>query len=318
MKIAYVTRSHEDAGLQGKLNGGFSIASYLSKEFGIHHVQVPNTSYKGEGTIPELADLECYTAMRQQDWGQYDFVLFGEYAYAPFFDLMGIPASMLVHSLWIWPDGTAHHLGKFLPFVQEAVCPTLEVKGLMESKGIANVWLPYPVPDDYFEPSPFLDYKDRPYDVIWVGRAGQHKNPEMMYRIAEKMPTYKFVAFSSTDLPAGAPPNVEINVRAPRGDCHSTMAKAKVLLMTSGFETYATCLIEGGLSGCSVLALENWGVSHTVPGTTLFKDEDEACMQIATQVATEPQMPRKFWVDGFGASGVRKRWEDYLQSKVAG
>lgn len=310
MNIAYVTRS-----MGNKLNGGYSIANYLQKEFGIKHIQVPKSRHFLMTKTYEFDDLLCYKAMADQDWARYDYILYGEYAYAPFFDLLGLKATMLVHSLWTWPDDTACYLEKFLPFVEEAICPTSEVRGLFESKSISNVWLPYPVPDDYFAPYRDLNFRDRPIDVIWVGRAGEHKDPEMMYRIAERMPEYSFMVFSSTDLPKGAPDNVEIKVRASRDECHSSMSKAKVLLMTSNYENYATCLIEGGLSGCAVASREVWGVAHTVPGTSLFKTEDEAAILISYLAASGPTMPREFWVKSFGTSGVRRRWEEFLRGK---
>lgn len=322
-RIAYVTRSH-DGGPQGKLNGGYSVARYFEMmELGIEHVQITGTAFMGEGMVPELNDFRNYGELFAIDWGQYDYVLFAEYAYAPFFWLSQIPSTMLVHSMWVSPfDETAHVLKKFLPWVKDVVVATLESKGLFTAVADATVhWLPYPVPEELFKSS--VKWADRGIDVLWVGRAGTNKDAPAMWRIAEKLPGVGFVAYSANELHMPMLRNVKVHVAEPPGCCREAYKRAKVLLSTSRYETYSLVLVEAGLAGCAPVAREVWGIGHTVPGTLLFQggvgeeeDAEVGAQAVRTALREGPRMPLEFWRKSYSLEAVKPRWKAFLDEKT--
>lgn len=285
MRVAYVTRSYD--GPQSTLNGGCAVALGLEAlGIGIEHVQVPATAYVEDGTYPELRTLSHYDALLPLQLEKYDHVLFGEYAFAPYFYLAKIPATMLVHSLWTWDDDTAHVLEYFLPFIQDAIAPTPETFGLFIGRGIRTTELPYPV-----LPLPYDGGTKEPY-VIWVGRAGRQKNPERLLAIAQALPAVQFVAYSSTDVPClHSAPNIDLRVRRPFQECRDAISKAAIQLSTSRFEVYATTLLEGAISGARILAPARvWGVAHTTP--LLYQRDDEAVTWIQALLRSdEKELP---------------------------
>ena len=113
MRIAYVSRAF-DEGVQGKLNGGYTVASGLiALDIGVEHIEIKNTGYLADGVVPEIRDMLAYKELTKIDWDSYDYVLCGEYGFMPWFFLNDIRCSLLGHQIRTWNDSTAFALEAF-------------------------------------------------------------------------------------------------------------------------------------------------------------------------------------------------------------
>ena len=313
MRIAYVSRSFEDS-VQGTLNGGYSVAKGLiDLDVGIEHIEIANTGYKEDGAQAEVRDLLAYGQLNDIDWDEYDYVVCGEYGFMPWFYLNEIKCSLVGHQIWTWDDGMAHVLEAFLPFVHHVIVASPEVMGLYEGKNIDATLLPYYVDEDMYIP------REKPQDkkvVVWAGREEIQKNPGELHQIAERMPDVEFHVYSSTEWVREVSDNMILHIKKPRELCAVAMGHAHVMLMTSKYETFGLVLPEGGMSNCAVVARKCFGISHSVPGATLYRNIDEAIELIYEGIAHGPVMPREFWTKKYGFEVVKREWKLFLEGKV--
>jgi len=310
--IAYVTRAPDNAGA-GKLNGGHAIADYLGTVVDrLEVVYVPQMAARSDGAFPEYADTLTYGWLAAQDWGRFDKILYGEHGFAPFFRLAGIKATLLVHMTWLAPDGTAHGLLNFARMADEVICPTPWTHGLYSSLGVKAVCLPYPVPETLFYPEP------KNLDAVWVGRNDSMKRLDILLDAAPRI-AGKIDAFVSGEPPTDTvrfPSLVNDNVRMHVGeDAHSAIRQAEVLVATSTYETYATVMVEAGLSGCHVVARDIPGYWHGRPYITLVDGDSPKKWAEAVNWCLSHRKPdaEPFWHQ-FASHHVRESWSKYILS----
>ena len=319
MRIFFLTRP---VGIDGGLNGGHILTQYfvklLAPYFDCYHLSPSGEGYRGEGHMPELLDIQAYSELdrlvEEYNIGINDLVLNAEYAYAPYFYLRGIPASLIVHSCWVWRDGTAHIFEKFLPFITSALCPTMETKGLFQAKGIRSFFMPYPVDESIFSELRGRFGDDETYNsedtVLWVGRAGYHKGSDLFLSIVEALPDLKFLAFSSTELENPGLSNLTVKVKTPRQECVDAFRRCRTFLLTSNQEVYTTVLIEAGLAGCNIATSDCFGTYHVFPGAKFFKagDLDSAVSALEEVASAEPGGFLEFFERKFSSSMVDDLW----------
>lgn len=263
MRIAYVTRA--PSGEQGKLQGNYALMRYMISVLRRSCIDMcpvyVGTGFAGIGEMerfPELRDIGGYAELRDKFLGEkYDIVLYADYGFAPFFYEYSVPAVLVVHTLWVWPDDTAYVLEKFLPFVKEAIVPTRESWGLFTAKGIKAHFAPYPidVPEGKME-------NRKPY-VLWVGRSGgKQKRLDLLVKVAALLPNVEFVAYVSDSAMEAPPGNIRFHVGESAADA---MGEAKVFISTSAYETYATAIGEAGIRGCLICGFDVIGTGHYAP-----------------------------------------------------
>lgn len=304
MRVAYVSRKFGD---RENLNGGYSFAAYLAEAFDVELIGIP----RQDAGQPELSDLCAYPCLSTVDWSRFDLVLYGEMAFAPFFYLSGVDAALVAHTHWEWPDGQAYVLEAFLPFVERAVCSTEYLEGSFTASGVKAVYAPLVVPWGRFRSEAL--WSARNGDVIWVGRRGPHKRSHMVDEIAT-LTQRVIAAWSPSGIDAFAP-NVTEHVAEPRDACHAAMRDSRVLLMTSGWETFGLVGVEAGMAGCAVVAPDIPGLRHYGPGAYYFRTPAEAAELLGDGPdALRPRQPAEYWRQRYDVD-ARAAWGRVLRGE---
>jgi len=307
MRIAYVSRAF-DEGVQGKLNGGYTVASGLiALDIGVEHIEIKNTGYLADGVVPEIRDMLAYKELTKIDWDSYDYVLCGEYGFMPWFFLNDIRCSLLGHQIWTWNDSTAFALEAFLPFVEHVIASSSDILGLYEGKGIPTNLLPYPTNEKVFKE------RQKDLEVIWLGREEPQKNPDELIEIALRMPDVEFNVFSSTELAKEYPSNVIKHIARSREEAIDAINRSKVLLMTSRYETFGLVLAEGGMAGCNVIARRIFALQHLAPAVQFYREVEDAERLIRRGLKEIPKVGRDFWTGRYSMEVSRNEWLWFLK-----
>ena len=147
------------------------------------------------------------------------------------------------------------------------------------SQWMAKVYADAPVPVEVLRPlTPVDRYATRPGDRITLVNLFPNKGPHVLWELAQRMPKHQFLAvrggYGWQDIPDRVPPNVEVIDNTPhvRDDI---LARTRVLLMPSEYESWGRMGVEALCSGIQVIASPTPGLVESLGDAGVFIDRDD-------------------------------------------
>lgn len=171
---------------------------------------------------------------------------------------------------------------------------------------MAEVFAGAPVPVDILRPlTPVAQYSTTPGDRITLVNLFPNKGPHVLWGLAERMPKHKFLAvrggYGWQDIPDRIPPNVEVIDNTPnvRDDI---LARTRVLLMPSEYESWGRMGVEAMCAGIPVIAAPTPGLEESLGDMGTFVDrlDEDGWVVAAKKLATKSGAAAK-------AAGARAR-----------
>ncbi len=169
------------------------------------------------------------------------------------------------------------------------------------SQWMASNYAGAPVPVEVLRPlTPVKQYATTPGDRITLVNLFPNKGPHVLWALADRMPKQKFLAvrggYGWQDIPDQVPANVEIIDNTPnvRDD---VLARTRVLLMPSEYESWGRIGVEAMCSGIQVIAAPTPGLVESLGDAGVFVNRDDlvgwesAVKKAATKTAADRAAP---------------------------
>ena len=142
------------------------------------------------------------------------------------------------------------------------------------SRWLAAEYADAPVPVAVMRPwTPVADYATTPGDRVTLVNLA--KGGDVLWRLAKAMPRTRFLAveggYGPQTLPRPAPVNLEVVANTPnvRDD---VLARTRILLMPSGYESWGRIGVEAMCAGIPVIAAPTPGLSESLGDAGTFVD----------------------------------------------
>ena len=168
---------------------------------------------------------------------------------------------------------------------------------IANSQWMANVFSDAPVPVDILRPlTPVAQYSVTPGDRVTMVNLFPNKGPQVLWALAAQMSKHKFLAvrgaYGWQDIPDEIPPNVELidNTTNVRDDI---LARTRVLIMPSDYESWGRMGVEAMCSGIRVVAAPTPGLVESLGDAGVFVNRDDidgwvaAVKKTATKTAAD-------------------------------
>lgn len=169
------------------------------------------------------------------------------------------------------------------------------------SQWMANVFADAPVPVDILRPlTPVKDYETTRGDRVTLVNLFPNKGPQVLWQLAQRLPKQKFLAvrggYGWQDIPDEIPANVEVIDNTPnvRDDI---LARTRLLLMPSGYESWGRMGVEAMCAGIKVIAAPTPGLVESLGDAGTFVNRDDidgwvaAVKKSATKAAADRAAP---------------------------
>lgn len=147
------------------------------------------------------------------------------------------------------------------------------------SEWMAADYATAPVRVDILRPlTPVADYQITPGDRVTLVNCFSNKGPHVLWALAERMPRQKFLAvrggYGHQDIPDQVPANVEVidNTDNVRDDI---LARTRVLLMPSEYESWGRMGVEALCAGIPVIAHPTPGLRESLGAAGVFVDRTD-------------------------------------------
>jgi len=173
---------------------------------------------------------------------------------------------------------------------------------IANSQWMANVFADAPVPVDILRPlTPVKKYSvaradSTKGDRVTMVNLFPNKGPHVLWALAERLPKQKFLAvrggYGWQDIPDDIPSNVEVidNTTDVVGD---VLARTRVLIMPSDYESWGRMGVEALCSGIRVVATPTPGLVESLGDAGVFVNRDDidgwvaAVKKTATKTAAD-------------------------------
>ena len=133
-----------------------------------------------------------------------------------------------------------------------------------------------PVPVEVLRPlTPVADYQTTPGDRVTLVNCFPNKGPHVLWALAQRLPKQKFLAvrggYGHQDIPDDVPANVDVIDNTPhvRDDI---LARTRVLLMPSEYESWGRMGVEALCAGIPVIAHPTPGLQESLGDAGVFVD----------------------------------------------